>query len=73
MVVQYEKPFAVFAVGKVGLVILLFLCVSPEATGCLGWVFSEGEGALAESLGLMGVCGSEPLERSDPHTPKGLL
>lgn len=43
------------------------------ATGWPGWVSLEGEGALAESLGLVGVSGSGlglP-EHSGPRTPAG--
>ena len=50
---------------------------SPEAQlwarGWPGWVFLEGEEALAQSPGQMGVSGSghgHP-EHSGPHTPKG--
>lgn len=45
----------------------------PGATGWPGWVSLEGEGALAQHLGLAGVSGSGlglP-ENSGPHTPKG--
>lgn len=44
-----------------------------RATGWPGWVSLEGEGALAQSLGLAGVSGSGlglP-EHSGPHTPRG--
>lgn len=42
-----------------------------ESIGWIGSVSSEGEGALAQSPGLFGVCGCGLglLEDNGPHTP----